>query len=222
MNIASKKMRYIFLVTAFVMLSGAAVARLLPNTETVKTAPSAVLPVIFSETGADFEKIMLRDDDVLDRCSHTCEELRSLTAMLPRALGDCGGLQFTEYSGEGCCGISISGTTDRGYALDLVVQSREKAGETLLLTELWCDDGIGALPGLLQYNDGCFEALGVVGNPAVVLAGTYRKILSPREKAKIAQRCFGVFRGKVSEKAVDGDYLSYSGYVPGLGRGIFS
>lgn len=214
----------IMIAAVFTVLTAVLLFTYKPDSEREATAKAlpAALQTAFTETGAKYEKMMLRDYALIDKCSHTAAEIKKLTAMLPMALGEENELAQTEYGGEGFEGIGYSGTTKQGYALDLVVQSRKAAAETVLIAELWYDGTVDSLPEALRYLDGCFEAMGAKSDPAVVLAGTFPRLLNAKEKKQTAKKCFAVLEGKITEKAADGDYLSYSGYAPALGQGKLS
>ncbi|MGM9566812.1 MAG: YwmB family TATA-box binding protein, partial [Clostridia bacterium] len=140
-------------------------------------------------------------------------------------LGDDDLLSFDEYDDEGYAGFTISGVTEQGYQLNLVVQSlgdRSTGNETYMIVELVDENSIRHLNDMRSYMEKLFSFASVEVKPSYMLEGSYDELKSSREKKSIAKKIFRVFNGEIEEKIKEDDYISYSGYTDAFAYSVES
>ena len=186
-------------------------------------SPSAVsssvkpsLETAFEESGAEFLSLSAQCWTQIDSEFHDGQELSYYYEELRGLLGDDDLLSFDEYDDEGYAGFSISGVTEQGYQLNLVVQSlgdRNTEDETYIIVELVDENSIRHLSDMRSYMEKLFGFVSPEAEPSYMIEGAYDEIKSTREKKNIAKKIFRVFNGEIEEKIKEDDYLSYSGYT---------
>ena len=178
----------------------------------VKPSPETA----FEESGAKFLSLSAQCWAQIDTEFHDGKALAYYYEELRGILGDDDLLSFDEYDDEGYAGFSISGVTERGFQLDLVVQSLSggsSGDKTYIIVELVDENSIRHLSDMRLYMEKIFGLVSADAEPSYMIEGSYDEIKSTREKKSIAKKIFRVFNGKIEEKIKEDDYLSYSGYT---------
>lgn len=185
------------------------------TSSSVSTVMDAPLETAFQESGAEFLTLTARCWSRIDTEFHNGRALADYYARLREVIGDDDLLSFEEYDDDGYAGFSISGMTEHGYILNLVVQSlgnRNTEDETYMIVELSDENSVHNLDDARRYLDKLFAAVSAECDPAFVIEGCYDELKSTRQKKSIAKNVFRVLDGKIEEKVKDGDYVSYSGF----------
>ena len=185
------------------------------------SSPSAVsssvkpsLETAFEESGAEFLSLSAQCRAQIDSEFHDGKTLACYYEELRGILGDDDLLSFDEYDDEGYAGFSISGVTEQGFQLNLVVQSLSGVeDETYIIVELADESSIRHLNDMRLYMEKIFGLVSANAEPFYMIEGSYDEIKSTREKKSIAKKIFRVFNGKIEERIKEDDYLSYSGYT---------
>lgn len=186
------------------------------------SSPSAVsssvkpsLETAFEESGAEFLSLSAQCRAQIDSEFHDGKTLACYYEELRGILGDDDLLSFDEYDDEGYAGFSISGVTEQGFQLNLVVQSLSGGveDETYIIVELADESSIRHLNDMRLYMEKIFGLVSADAEPFYMIEGSYDEIKSTREKKSIAKKIFRVFNGKIEERIKEDDYLSYSGYT---------
>lgn len=186
------------------------------------SSPSAVsssvkpsLETAFEESGAEFLSLSAQCRAQIDSEFHDGKTLACYYEELRGILGDDDLLSFDEYDDEGYAGFSISGVTEQGFQLNLVVQSLSGGSEdeTYIIVELADESSIRHLNDMRLYMEKIFGLVSADAEPFYMIEGSYDEIKSTREKKSIAKKIFRVFNGKIEERIKEDDYLSYSGYT---------
>lgn len=182
----------------------------------VASRQEADLSVAFQESGAEYVSLRAQCWEQIDTEFHDGKDLALMYENIRLVLGDDDLLTFDEYDDEGYAGFSVSGVTEHGYVLNIVVQSlghRNTEDETYIIAEIVDDRDSADLDGVRDYLKEIFAAVSCECEPSLMIEGVYEEILSQREKKRTAKRIFSLMEGKIEEKISDDDYVSYSGYT---------
>ena len=186
------------------------------SSSTVSSSVKPSLETAFEESGAEFLALSAQCWVQIDSEFHDGQALSYYYENLRGLLGDDDLLSFDEYDDEGYAGFTISGVTEQGYELNLVVQSlgdRNTEDETYMIVELVDKTSLRHLDEMRSYMERLFSFTSVKAEPSYMLEGTYDELKSGREKKSIAKKIFRVLNGKIEEKIKEDDYISYSGYT---------
>lgn len=174
------------------------------------------LETAFQESGAEFLSLSAQCWTLIDAQFHDGQELARYYEELKGLLGDDDLLSFDEYDDEGYASFTISGVTEQGYQMNLVVQSlgdRNTEDETYMIVELTDEDNLYHLDDMRLYMEKLFSFVSAKIEPSYMIEGSYEEMKSNREKKSIAKKIFRVLDGHIEEKIKEDDYVSYSGYT---------
>lgn len=195
------------------------------NHSTVPAAAASEmsLSTLFQESGAEMVQLSAQCWEQIDNNFHGGEDMALYYEGIREVLGDDDLLSFDEYDDQGYAGFSISGITEQGYTLNLVVQSlgdRNTEDETYIIVELADKSGSGDIENIRSYLNDIFSAVSCRCDPSFMVEGKFDELLSKREKKRISKNIFALMEGKIEEKVSDGSYVSFSGYTEHLPGGV--
>lgn len=186
------------------------------SSSAVSSSVKPSLETAFQESGAEFLSLSAQCWAQIDSKFHDGQDLAYYYENLRDLLGDDDLLSFDEYDDEGYAGFTISGVTEQGYQLNLVVQSigdRNTEDETYIIVELLDENSLHHLDNMRSYMEKLFGFVAAKAEPSYMIEGVYDEMKSNREKKTVAKKIFRVLNGDIEEKIKDDDYISYSGYT---------
>lgn len=214
-------------LSAFAVVLAIGYAVWLSNERSVSMVSSSAeltLDSAFQESGAEPVSVSARCWEQIDQKFHDSSDMAMYFAAICEVIGDDDLLSFDEYDDHGYAGFSISGITEQGYNLNLVVQSlgeRNVEDETYIIAEI-SKEGNTNIEDLRNYLNGVFASINCRCEPYFMMEGKYDVLLSKREKKRVSKKIFALMDGKVEEKISDGNYVSFSGYTEHLDGSVSS
>lgn len=221
----NKKMMLLIAAVMLIVILLAIVVYFLPRTAETTGEADDILITAFENSGAVFSGVTAQSWGTLDATAKTLDDIKALYEKAIEVLGDQLSVETTTYKDDYNVGITAEGTTDDGYAVDLVIQSissTEGTTETYLIVNLTEDQDLAAVPAIGKKAETLFEAVGGDGETSMLLSGEFNTILSMDEKKSVASLVFHSVGGEILEGVENETYLSQSGYCPGLPRSVTS
>lgn len=187
------------------------------ETEPSKVSASVNAPLLlcFDESNAEFVSMAVQSWAKVDDRFHDRNELEPFYRKIKKSLGSDMSISEEIHDDENYAGYSVSGKTEQGYSIDLVLQSiggEDAAGETYLIANIVDTQKVKDLRSVEKFLKRVFTSISCKGDPSVVLEGKYDGMRSENEKKAIAEKIFQTLGARIEEYAIDDDYVSYSGY----------
>ncbi len=181
----------------------------------------------FNASGANFKDVSVQAWVKTDGVFHDATELEEIYQKIAPEITPWEEEDYLreDYADDTYASISLSGKTEEGFTLEFVLQSIKddyEEDETYLIVKLTETSDYNKMTALEEKVEAIFKCIEAEPEMNTLLTAGYDKVLSKREKLKMAEMVFDAAGATIVEGVEENNYISKSGYVDGMRRSVDS